>query len=288
VILKDNARMSPELLQKLTSAMDKLPAFPKSVQTILTMTQDINCAPKELVEVIDKDPVVTVKILKVVNSAYFGLPKSISSVGHAVAFLGFNSIKNLALSVAVVGVMPKENSAGFNANAYLLHSLATAVIAKRLAISRDIADPVDCYTAGLLHDFGKVVCAQLMPDVVEQALAESRSQGQSLHVLLRASIGTDHATIGAMLAKRWQFAANLVDVIGQQHESGTSDSGLFACVFAANQISKRLNYGDGGNNCIYALPSAAAGTLGGTLEEVIESFDNLDTALEEARLFANL
>lgn len=124
--------MSPELSQKLAAAVDGMPAFPKSVQKILELTRDVNCTPKDLVQVIDKDPVVTVKILKVVNSAYYSLPKQITSISHAVVYLGFNTIKNLALSIAAIGMLPKDNAAGFDAQQYLLHSLATASIAKQL------------------------------------------------------------------------------------------------------------------------------------------------------------
>jgi HD-like signal output (HDOD) protein len=143
--------MSPELSQKLAAAVDGMPAFPKSVQAILDLTRDVNCTPKDLVQVIDKDPVVTVKILKIVNSAYYSLPKQVTSINHAVVFLGFNTIKNLALSIAAIGMLPKSNEAGFDVQEYLLHSLATANIAKRLATDLGGVDPMDCFIAGLLH-----------------------------------------------------------------------------------------------------------------------------------------
>jgi HD-like signal output (HDOD) protein len=141
--------MSPELSQKLAAAVDGMPAFPKSVQAILDLTRDVNCTPRELVHVIDKDPVLTVKILKVVNSAYYSLPKQITSINHAVVFLGFNTIKNLTLGIAAIGMLPRSNAAGFDVQQYLLHSLATASIAKELCGKVDGADPMDCFIAGL-------------------------------------------------------------------------------------------------------------------------------------------
>src|SRR5450830_1661659 len=149
--------MSPELSLKLAAAVDGMPAFPKSVQQILELTRNVNCTPKDLVQVIDKDPVITVKILRVVNSAFYSLPKQITSINHAVVYLGFNTIKNLALTVAAVGILPQRNAANFDVSQYLLHSLSTAVIAKKLAVQLDDADPMDCFIGGLLHDFGKVV-----------------------------------------------------------------------------------------------------------------------------------
>lgn len=82
----DEIPMNPELSQKLAAAVDGMPAFPKSVQRILELTRDVNSTPKDLVDVIDKDPVVTVKVLKVVNSSYYSLPKQITSIGHAVVY----------------------------------------------------------------------------------------------------------------------------------------------------------------------------------------------------------
>lgn len=280
--------MSPELSQKLATAVDGMPAFPKSVQKILELTRDVNCTPRDLVQVIDKDPVVTVKILRVVNSAYYSLPKQITSVNHAVVYLGFNTIKNLALSIAAIGILPKHNAAGFDVDNYLLHSLSTAVIAKQLATHLDDADPMDCFIGGLLHDFGKVVCAQFMPDEFKHALKISETDGTSLHEALQRTLGTDHAVIGAMLVEKWRFAPSLIDTIAHQYKAPDRPSELFACVFTANQISKKLRFGSAGNPIVYELPPPVAQIMGGSLDEVILSAGDLSTAFEEAKLFAKI
>lgn len=280
--------MSPELSQKLAAAVDGMPAFPKSVQKILELTRDVNCSPKDLVEVIDKDPVVTVKILKVVNSAYYSLPKQITSIGHAVVYLGFNTIKNLALSIAAIGMLPKDNAAGFDSNLYLLHSLATAGIAKKLALRLDDADPMDCFIAGLLHDFGKVVFAQFMPQEFRRALELSQSDGRSLHLALREVIGVDHTVVGAMLVEKWRFAPHLIETIRNQYGADLKDTDMIASVFAANQISKKLNFGFGGNPHIEEFPAAMSKRLGGTLEQIIVSLGDLAPVFEEAKIFSKI
>jgi putative nucleotidyltransferase with HDIG domain len=283
-----NKNMSPELSQKLAAAVDGMPAFPKSVQKILELTRDVNCTPKDLVQVIDKDPVVTVKILKVVNSAYYSLPKQITSINHAVVYLGFNTIKNLALGIAAIGMLPKSNAAGFDVQQYLLHSLATAGIAKQLATALDDADPMDCFIAGLLHDFGKVVFAQFMPEEFRQALEISQRDGTSLHQALRQIIGVDHAVVGAMLVEKWRFAPRLIETIQNQHGSDLKDTDMIACVFAANQISKKMNFGFGGNTCIEELSPAMAKRLGGNLDQVIARLGDLAALFEEAKVFSRL
>ncbi len=280
--------MSPELSQKLAAAVDGMPAFPKSVQKILELTRDVNCSPKDLVQVIDKDPVVTVKVLRVVNSAYYSLPKQITSINHAVVYLGFNTIKNLALSIAAIGILPAHNAAGFDGQQYLIHSLATAGIAKQLALRVDGADPMDCFIAGLLHDFGKVVFAQFMPQEFRKALEASQWNETSLHLALREIIGVDHAVVGAMLVEKWRFPADLVETIGCQYGPEVKDTPMIACVFAANQISKKLEFGFGGNPWVEELPAPLAKRLGGTLDEIIASLGDLAPMVEEARIFSRI
>ena len=278
--------MTPELSIKLAAAVDRMPAFPKSVQRILELTSDVNCSPKDLVQVIDKDPVVTVKILRVVNSSYYSLPRQVTSISHAVVYMGFNSVKNLALSVAAIGVLPKNNAAGFDANQYLLHSLATASIAKQLALRVDNADPTDCFIAGLLHDFGKVVFVQFMPAEFRKALELSQADGSSLHLALREVIGVDHAVVGAMLVEKWRFAAPLVETIRHQFGDERKDSDMIACVFAANQISKKRKFGFAGNPLVEELPPDLAKRLGGSLDEVVVSLGDVDKLFDEAKIFA--
>ena len=264
-----------------------MPAFPKSVEKILELTRDVNCSPKDLVQVIDKDPVVTVKILRVVNSPYYSLSKQVTSIGQAVVYMGFNSVKNLALSIAAIGMLPKDNAAGFDAQQYLLHSLATASIAKQLALRVDDADPTDCFIAGLLHDFGKVVFAQFMPQEFRQALERSQADGSSLHRALQELIGADHAMVGAMLVEKWRFAAPLVETIRHQYGAQRKDSDMIACVFAANQISKKLQFGFGGNPCVEELPPDLAQRLGGSLDEVIVSLGDVHKLYQDARIFSS-
>ena len=228
--------MPPDLSLKLANAVDGMPAFPKSVEKILQLTRDVNCTPKDIVQVIDKDPVVTVKILKVVNSAYYSLPRQITSVNNAVVYLGFNTIKNLALAIAAIGMMPKHNAADFDVDQYLLHSLSTAGIARKLASQMGDADPMDCFIGGLLHDFGKVVFAQFLPEEFRQALRLSQANKSSLHEALRQTVGVDHALVGAMLVEKWRFAPELIHTISHQYEADQVDTGLFACVLDRKSV----------------------------------------------------
>ena len=273
------------LVQQLIFAVETMPAFPESVRRILILTQDVNCAAKDLIQVIDKDPVFTLRILRIVNSTYYGLANKITSIDHAVVYLGFNTIKNLAVAIAAIGVLPVKNDADFDVQRYLQHCLSTAGIAKRLASKVPGADPAECFIAGLLHDFGKIVLAQFKPNEFRQALQSSQESGHSLHIELRKILGLDHATVGAMLMEHWALPRPLIDTIRYQYAQELMDTDLCACVFAANQISKKLKLGFAGNTCIDEIPATAKSRLGGTLEQLIATlsaenlmFDSSDAA----------
>ncbi len=287
------ALVNSELSREILAAVDKMQAFPESVQNILRLTSETSCAPKDLVEVIVKDPVVTVKVLRVVNSAYYSLPRKISSIEYAVVFLGFNTIKNLALSIAAIGMVPRNPLAEFDSRGYLLHSLVTAGIARQLAPrfadfpdSPD-ADANDFFLAGLLHDFGNVVVAQAMPDQFKKAFAFSAGNGISLQAALQQSAGLDPFEIGAILLEKWQFPSGLAQAIRQQSrmEPGVVSSAMAYGVALANRISCKLGYNFGEAVPDDHLPAMLQSALGSTLTQVMASIGDLDAILQESRRF---
>lgn len=282
-------QISPELEKRLSLAVEKMPAFPKSVQRILELTRDINCLPKDVVGVIEKDPVITIKILKIINSAYYRLPNKITSINQSVVYLGINTIKNLALNFSTIGILPSQNPAGFDIHAYLMHSLATATIARQIGMqyADGEVDPNDCYIAGLLHDFGKVVFAQYMPAEFRDALDQSAFENMPLHQAEELTIGADHTLVGAMLARRWQFPENLIECISEHH-SGKFSSPLAECLYVADRITDKLGYDSHGNLAADPnLPDLPA-RFGGDLDHVIAELGDLDKMIEEAKSFSQM
>jgi putative nucleotidyltransferase with HDIG domain len=275
-----------ELSSRIVTAVESMPAFPASVHNILRLTSDMACPPKELVDVIERDPVVTVKVLRVVNSAYYCLPRPITSLAHALVFLGFNGIKNLALGIAAVGMLPAKAVAGFDGHQYLLHSLTTAGAARQLAPRFTGADPHAFYIAGLLHDFGKVVIAQVLPEQFRKALEYSAWNDTSLHRGLMAVASLDHADVGAHLLEKWHFPSSLVEAIRFQHDVGPEPADGVACVYAANRISRQLGVDFGGAPVPEVFSPVVAQRLGATLDDILQPLDAWAPLVQEARRFA--
>lgn len=284
------SQLTPELERKLMTAVERMPAFPKSVQSILEMTRNINCLPKDLVGVIEKDPVMTMKILRVINSAYYGLPSKITSVGQSVVYLGINTIKNLALSFAAVGILPRFSTTGFDIQRYLLHSLTVAAVSRILCekYARAEVDPTDCYIAGLLHGFGKVVFAQFMSVEFMKALATAADFEKPLYLAEQEHIGADHAYVGALLAKKWQFADGLVECIRDHHKEEVEPTAMMDCLRMADIICRKHAFGDAGNPWREEELARIPARFGGDFEAIVAKVGSLEKIVEDAQSFAQI
>jgi len=287
IILANRLVMNDDLQNKLMAMVDQMPPFPKSVHRIIELSADMNCAPKDLVQVIEHDPVITMKLLKLVNSAFFSLARSIASVRHALVYLGLNTVKNLALSIATVDSLPRKKTDCFSTHEFLLHSLTTASIAQHIAKKFDVeTDATDVFVAALLHDFGKAVLAQFETDLFAQAVKEAAINKEPLHIAELRVIGADHAQVGGMLAEKWELPKELVTCI-QAHHQGIS-SPLGDCVFVANQISKQAEFGRSGNTIVEDLPDYIVQRFGVNMQEMLERLGDLSDEKAKANAFINM
>jgi putative nucleotidyltransferase with HDIG domain len=272
----------------LVAYVEKMPAFPKSVQRVLQLSADINVSSKDIVQVIETDPVMTIKILKVINSPFYGLPQKISSIQRAVVHIGINTIKSMALTVAAIGVLNPRNPAGLNSSEFLLHSLCTANICKLLGERLQIPamQVSDYFVAGLLHDFGKMIFAEFASETYKRVLEASFEDNLPLHEVEMSLLGIDHCIAGRMLAEHWGFDQELIDAINHHHNLDTHTQ-LIDCLFAANQISKHLHYGFSGNPVVEAFPLEVVTRFGEDLPDLLTSLGDLSALKTEALSFIN-
>ncbi|MES9991912.1 MAG: HDOD domain-containing protein [Candidatus Thiodiazotropha sp.] len=279
---------------EIPDLVEKMPAFPQGVTKVLDLASRPDCAPKALVQVIEHDPVMTMKVLKLVNSAYFGLSRPINSINHGVVYVGINTIKNLALSIAAIGMLPKSNKAGLDMNQFLAHSLGVASVAKLLASHLGVPDKdaTDFFVAGLLHDFGKVVLAQFKPEEFRLCLDQAAERELSLHETEMELQGVSHGEIGGRLAKVWRLPPALAHAIHYHHqpELGVEavNDGMCEAVFAANQIVRSLDFGDAGNPVITEFPPLVSERFGNDLSGLMSALGDLNGELEKVRLFTQL
>jgi len=163
----------------------------------------------------------------------------------------------------------------------------TRLLGSMLGVSRDEA--ADYFAAGLLHDIGKVVFALYLPVEFKRVGEKAAEEGVSLPDAEKEIIGANHSDIGALLAKKWNLPGDLYDAIASHHsvEKGKS-SQLVDCVFAANQISKKLAFGSAGDYSIEPLPDFIEARFSLDLDGLIKELSTLDTEVEQARIFIKL
>lgn len=275
----------------LIAFVEKMPAFPKSVQQVVQLTSDDSSSAKDLVKVIETDPVMTVKILKVINSPFYGLPNKITSIQRAVIHIGLNTIKNLALSIAAIGMLKPKNKAGFNTQSFLMHSITTASICRLLAerLNVSLMELSDFFIAGLLHDFGKIVLAEFDPANYQLALNKSREQQLALNITEQEFLEIDHAQAGKLLTNFWGLDELLINAIAYHHDIDATPTDILTdCVFAANQISKQIEFGYAGNPVINEFPDRIANRFELSLNELICELGDLSTVKNEALTFIQL
>jgi len=269
-------RADDELHGRLMAVVESMPPFPGSVQRVMSMTNDINCSPRDLVKVIESDPIMTMKILRLLNSAFFSLSRRVASVQHALAYLGVNTVKNLTISIATVDSLPRKSIPELPMTAFLTHSLATASVAQRLA--RDflhLRDVSDHFVAGLLHDFGKVVFVQFDPTTYSSVLNEARGKQSPLPQIEMERMGITCAEAGAMLAENWQLPPVLIDCIRMHAGCNEESSDITLTVAAANTVVKAMRLGDNGDPYIGDFQDFMCERLGLDLKGVIAKMDAL-------------
>ena len=237
---------------ELEQAIEEMPTISPIVNKLGEMAQSIHTAPTEIVKIIMIDPVLAAKVIKLVNSAFYGLTQQVRSLPQAVLLLGVNTVKNMAMATAVLDrVLLKSKRIPLRPDIFWQHCLATAVTCKLLAKSREVPENERemYFLAGLLHDVGKVVYMKAMPDEYRLALEESRRLGISLHFAELAHFGCAHTHVGGLLARKWQLDPLLLEVIENHHSTDPAEprNNLVKYVIVANNLCKQSGLGEGGN-----------------------------------------
>lgn len=227
---------------------ENIPSLSPTASKVIQLANNINTPPPELTKAIKLDPVLSAKVIRLVNSSYFALSNQIVSLEKAVIMLGLNTIKNLALSAAILSQMEaKEKADNFDREGFWKHSLAVGVTSKLIAQKRGIEKKVieDYFIAGLLHDLGVLAECQIFPEEFQRILLsiENVNLIDAEEVILD---GMNHCSIGKVLAERWKLSSDLLDVLLKHHipfDQKEEPSELTISVYCANIICKNNGVG---------------------------------------------
>jgi HD-like signal output (HDOD) protein len=216
-----------------------LPPFSAIASRALAMTTDSDVDLRQFSDLIGGDPAFTADVLFLANSSLFGFPSRMHSIRHAVALLGFDRIKSLAVTVAMRSFLGKPNSL---VHKCWQHSLACAVVCEEIAGLFDL--PPDCaYTAGIMHDIGRLGFLKTYPAESAKVLSEQHLNTQAVLQAEREALAVDHACAGSWLIGHWGLPKDFSDVCKHHHDSpNTGDSAILLLVRAACRIADAIGF----------------------------------------------
>jgi putative nucleotidyltransferase with HDIG domain len=220
-----------ELIVKLVNKSE-ISSIKQVVTEILKIIRDESSSAKDLKNIVEKDPPLCAKVLKLANSAQYGYPKSISDIQEAIICIGFDAVKELALHQKVCELFMKEGTInGYTRLSLWKHCLAVAICCKMI-YRREFRERGDSvYVAGLLHDLGIIVEDQFFQELFEQALQKSAREQINLYTAERATLKIDHAAIARAIADDWDFPDELIYAMGLHHEPTGVKAGLQKIVY---------------------------------------------------------
>jgi HD-like signal output (HDOD) protein len=220
--LTSDKKSSPSILDLINKTLE-LPTIPHVLVKLNEVMADPESSADDVAQVISLDPAVSTNILRIVNSAYYGLQVRVSSVNLAVSIMGFNMTKKVALKAAIFSVFAKDKDkkfAHFDPKDFWQHSIYSGVLARVLGqASSNFAGvhPEDLYICGLLHDIGKIILLENACDRFESMIEKAVASGRPCEEIEQEDLGFTHADVGSVLAIKWFLPEDLTIAIRYHH-----------------------------------------------------------------------
>ena len=240
--------MQNPYLESLLSRINDIPTLPASVLRVMQMIEDPFCSSSDLAKVIQADPAMAAKVLKLANSSYYGFRQKIGNIPQAVTLLGFATLKNTLLAAAVFDMF-RVAGTGFDLPALWTHSVTAATAAKLLAKRARYPHSEKAFTAALMHDVGKIILARFIPKGLEEIVDLIHAENLAMYDAENKILGLSHPALGAWVLGRWGLPAPIVEAVEFHHHPTRAQNGfdLAGIVYLANILAHRSGIGYGGD-----------------------------------------
>lgn len=252
-------------IQTIVKSIAGLKPVSQVVHKIIELGNDPDSSMADLVAVITHDAATTANILKAANSAYYGRSTPFDSVHQAAVFLGTQEIIDLVLMAGSAENLKKpQKGYGLAEKSLWRYAAASALLARELAVRKDISDPHMVFTAALLKDIGKVVLSQFVADEFARINSLVKEQGLSFREAEKAVLGIDHAELGGMVAKVWQFSPAMADIITYHHQPEQAQRAKqeTAIVYTCDILCLMMGISDGTDGLAYRFYRKTIESLG--------------------------
>lgn len=268
----------------LIESIDELPPLPAVAARVMAMVEDETTSANDLARVLATDHALTAKLIRISNSAYYGFARQVSTVREAVTLLGFRQVREVAIATSLMNAFtrPATPTDAFDLDLFWGHSVAVAVAAEAVAKKTRAARPQDAFTAGILHDIGRLVLRMVRPREFAEAVDLACSGAVSLREAEIHTIGYSHEEIGRALGAKWKFPGHLLNAVSAHHDETLSPEadGLAGIVARCHQFV--LHYG---LFCGYDLGEGDTGPLPPGLAPIESMCGGIDIILDRAFAF---
>jgi HD-like signal output (HDOD) protein len=202
--------------EEIIERVHTIPSLPEVVSQVSRLVNEPMANSSDVTQIMVKDAAMAAKMLRMVNSVYYGLSDPVHDMEQAVQILGFKTIRSIALSISVLNTFQQQNAC-FNMKAFWAHGAVSACLCRMIAERSKVCDPELAFTIGLLKGMGKLVLVESAPDETRAIVAVAREYKLSFHAAAREVLDTDDAEIGGWLAERWELEKVIVETIRNQY-----------------------------------------------------------------------
>ena len=280
--------MDENQIYKQLDKIKEIPTLPTIVFELNQHLQNPETSIARVSQTIEKDQAMALKILKLVNSAFYGFRSKVSDVNNAVVLLGFNAVRNAIISVSVINALPKTLLfQDFEMIEFWKHSLAVAVTSKNIAQKAGGESADNCFVGGLLHDVGKVIMAQYLTDEFVKVWSRMQNEYLPFYEAEQKELPVDHTQIGAYLADRWQLPTGLTDAIRWHHEfqPDNGNAGFMINIHLADLLVNSYDENPDCNLDMGAMHPEVTKFLMAQLEDSADWYGSLAGEIETAQSF---
>jgi putative nucleotidyltransferase with HDIG domain len=260
-------------INSIIKKIERLTPIPQVASKVMSIAEDPKSSMSDLSKIIVYDTAVTANLLKVVNSAYFGLPEKVDSVHQAIVYLGMSQVVDLVLlSASGKNLQTAQEGYDLKAGELWKYSVSSALIAREIAEKKGVKDTHLIFTAALLKDIGKVILNQYVKDSFDKINALVTKQNFTFREAEKEVIGIDHAELGGMVAENWKFSPKMVEIIRHHHRPQETSMSEFesAIVYMADTICMMMGIGVGSDGLAYRFH-----------REVVESLELTETEFQK-------
>jgi putative nucleotidyltransferase with HDIG domain len=270
--------MDAQALRAQIEKIDTLPTIPSVLRKLLSVIEQPNVSISDIGNFISNDPVLTSRVLKMVNSPIYGFPGRISSVNQALILLGLNVVRGMLLGVSVFEAMQKTMVGLWE------HSLGCAIASRIIAKRKGVSEPEEISVAALLHDIGKVVLGLKFPEEYRDIMTETEAQGLFILDGEKKRFGITHADAGAWVAQKWNFPKGLVEVIEYHHKPQLSRQAPLqtAIVHLADILIRAGGFGFAGDRFVPVVSPEVWRYLDLSQDDMKEIITEMEDSLEQA------